>query len=479
MQRVNSYLSGSAICRVLLCIWNWLMRQWDSSRIVRAFIAPCRRQNAGESSVFYRLWEALHRFFCRVFEVLHLPKITAGSIFRRSYLWCLAAVFLAPMAPTKVIILLAVVGFGSMFLQYNCDRGMTLSRTPINRLVILYAAVYLIAVATSVTPRGSLSCGLVTAIFVLYYFIVLNSVKGWRQLRFLLICVVAAGTLVALYGCYQGFTGSYGSNTWVDETMFTGISGRVYSTLQNPNVLAEYLLLVIPYSAAGVVTAKRWKGRAGFAMCFLVMCVCMVLTYSRGGWLGLLFAAAVFLIMLDRRLIWLGIVALVALYFLLPETVISRFSSIGNLADSSTSYRVSIWGGTLRMLKDYWLCGIGPGTAAFGMVYPRYCYDAVSAPHSHNLFLQITCDTGIVGLVIFILLIFFFFKVTCGQIAREKDRIRRTWMIASNTGVLGFLIQSMTDYSFYNYRVMLLFWVSLALGMLLCRSSSLPERNGA
>lgn len=86
-------------------------------------------------------------------------------------------------------------------------------------------------------------------------------------------------------------------------------------------------------------------------------------------------------------------VALVALYFVLPDTVISRFTSIGNLEDTSTSYRVSIWMGTIAMLKDYWLCGIGPGTGAFNLVYPAYSYNAANAQHAHNLFCR-SCRTA-------------------------------------------------------------------------------------
>ena len=35
----------------------------------------------------------------------------------------------------------------------------------------------------------------------------------------------------------------------------------------------------------------------------------------------------------------------------------------------------------------------------------------------------------------------------------------------------------MTDYSFYNYRVMFLFWVYVALGSLSARRSRMPERG--
>jgi hypothetical protein len=43
------------------------------------------------------------------------------------------------------------------------------------------------------------------------------------------------------------------------------------------------------------------------------------------------------------------------------------------------------------------------------------------------------------------------------------------------SGMAGFLVQAMTDYSFYNYRVMLIFWVYLALGMVVSRRSELAE----
>ena len=129
------------------------------------------------------------------------------------------------------------------------------------------------------------------------------------------------------------------------------------------------------------------------------------------------------------------------------------------------------------MLKDYWLCGIGPGDAAFNLVYPRYSYSGITAPHSHNLFLQIMCDAGVIALVIFVLLLFHFFRDVCSAFCRERDAFSRFHQTAVAAGMAGFLVQAMTDYSFYNYRVMFLFWVFIALGGLLARRGQLPEEG--
>ena len=186
--------------------------------------------------------------------------------------------------------------------------------------------------------------------------------------------------------------------------------------------------------------------------------------YRRLG-LERLFGGSIFL----RLTLWCSApvvlpVALVALYFVLPDTVISRFTSIGNLEDTSTSYRVSIWMGTIAMLKDYWLCGIGPGTGAFNLVYPAYSYNAANAQHAHNLFLQIMSDGGVVALVVFLLIIFIFCRVICSALSRNRSWRARCYLAGAIGGVGGFMAQSMTDYTFYNYRVALLFFAVLALG---------------
>ena len=204
----------------------------------------------------------------------------------------------------------------------------------------------------------------------------------------------------------------------------------------------------------------------------------MILTFSRGAWLGLLFAGLVFFVVLEPRLLFLAPFALLTLWAALPATVIDRFSSIGNLADQSTSYRVSIWLGTIHMLRDgYWLAGIGPGTAAFNVVYPQYSYETIVAPHAHNLFLQILCDGGIVTLLVFLWVLLRYFRTLGHALRGERDFMSRLMQIACASGVLGFLVQSMTDYSFYNYRVMFLFWVYVALGSLSARRSRMPERR--
>lgn len=152
----------------------------------------------------------------------------------------------------------------------------------------------------------------------------------------------------------------------------------------------------------------------------------------------------------------------------LPESVIERFASVGDMKDTSTSYRVYIWLGTLGLIKSFGLGGIGMGEAAFRHVYPFFMYNAVVAPHSHNTFLQMVVESGLGGLAVFAALaVVFFMKMhTMHKTGERKSRIS-TSALALSCGIAGFLVQSMFDYTFYNYRVMAVFFMVLAMGMAL------------
>ncbi len=479
MEQMQRVVRASALYQVLSALCLWFGRQWQGSGLIQWFIhPPLRRERAeSESSVFTRLWNAIHRGLCRAYEVLHLRRLFSGSIFQKCWLWAGLAAVLSPILPTMAVLGLALVSAFSLLLQLMDRRDRGLFYTPFNRYIWLYAVLYFMGTWFSVTRRDSLLGGCLTVAFVLFALVLENAIETRRQLDTLLMLLVLAGTVVALYGiCQYLFGWGYQSDAWVDDDMFGDVF-RVSATLENPNMLGQYFLLTIPLGGAGLLAAKEWGSRVFYLCCCGVMCVCMLLTLSRGAWLGLVFAALVFVVLIQPRLLLLTPLAVVALYFVLPDAVIARFTSIGDFGDSSTSYRMYIWMGTLDMLRDYWLCGIGPGESAFNLVYPAYSFSGVSAPHSHNLFLQIVCDAGIAALIVFVLLLFHAVRDLCAAFCREKDPASRLFQAAILAGLAGFLVQAMTDFSFYNYRVLFLFWTYLAVGALVARRSQLPERG--
>ena len=485
MEQVKRVLDGSLLWRAVNAVCLWFSGQWKRSRVIQWFLHPKVWDRAlSEESVFYRLWSWIRGGLCWLYKKLCLEKLFGGSVFLQTFFWCAIPVVIAPawdfFRPSLVVAGLAVIGTLSLLLNLVRDRERQLGWSPVNRYVILYAAVYLAGTLFSVNLRNSLEPGVLSVAFILFSVVLCSAVENRRQLDTLIACMVLVGAAVSFYGiCQYLFGWGYQSSAWVDSDMFSSIQFRVASTLQNPNMLGQYLILLIPLGGAELLTSRSWGKRIFYLCCCGVMCLCMILTFSRGAWLGLLFAGLVFFVLLEPRIIpWLILAApflLAGAAFVLPEAIVSRFTSIGNLGDASTSYRVFIWMGTLAMLKDYWLCGIGPGDAAFNAVYPAYSYNGIIAPHAHNLFLQIVCDAGVAALAVFLVVLFVYFRTMCTALSREKNWTSRIFQIAFTSGVCGFLVQAMTDYSFYNYRVMFLFWAYLALGGLAARRSRLSD----
>lgn len=470
---IQNSIVVSLICRVLGCISDAFL----NSAVVNAFLRPKNNPEAARESIFYKIYDVLRRIGVKIFSILHINVLLRGSIFKKPYLWCFLAIAASPFLPTMAVLALVLMSFISLVLRLFCDKNQKLKYFALNRYVYIYAAVYILASVVSVTRSQSLKIGLLTSAFVLFYIAVVNSVETKKQLNVLVFFMVAGGVLVALYGFYQFMFPSKFGGVWVDTDMFSDIAFRVYSTFGNPNVLGEYFLLIIPIGVAYFFNSKKVLLKLIYFVSVSAMMLCLVLTYSRGCYLGIIAAAAVFLVLLDKRFIILGIAALAVLPFIMPDTIMNRFMSIGNMEDSSTSYRVNIWLGTIAMLKDYWLCGIGPGEAAFNRLYPSYGYNGISAPHSHNLFLQIICDTGVSGIIIFILMVIRYFRDSLSAVLNAKSRENKILAIAAVSSIVGFMVQSLFDYTFYNYRVMLMFWIVLGLGTLFSNADSLKEDN--
>lgn len=359
---------------------------------------------------------------------------------------------------------------------------------------------------------GSLKPALLLALFIGSYFLTVMLIRTEEWLARCTWAAIAAAAVVSLYGIFQYLTGSLsGAGAWLDSDMFEDISMRVVSTLENPNMLAEYLILLFPLAACRLITRASSKERTAALCAGAAILVCLILTWSRGAWLGLLFGGVIFVLIWHRRalyLIFAGIASIPFLPLILPDSITSRFLSIGNLADTSTAYRVNIWHGAVRMLKDYWFCGIGVGESAWFTTYPRYSLAAIeSAPHAHNLYLQTWIESGIVGfclLLSFLVLLcqanFSFYRrlrdmrsvivdsfslsrlkpVPRGESvslktvnrggkdeagAEKEITVLRMHAAAPLCGLMAALLQGLTDYIWYNYRVFLMFWLMAGLSM--------------
>ncbi len=374
-----------------------------------------------------------------------------------------AALILMPFLPTMAVVALALASFMSMVLKMLTDKNAKFVTTPLDVPLAIFIIIMGISAVTSFARGNSITIFLVYFAFALSYYTVTNAVKTKKQLVALVMGMLFAGLGVALYGIYQHIFGFTGADAWIDKEMFEDISTRVISTFGNPNVLGEYLLLLIPVCCGYIFSRTKTFNKFVTVCITAILCMCMIYTYSRGNWIGLMVAFMLFFMFYDSRIVWLGVIALLFAPVLAPQTIIDRILSIGNTSDSSTSYRVYIWIGTIAMLKDYWLCGIGLGSEAYNLIYPFYSYSGIVAPHSHNLYLQIITENGILGIISFVAIIFVYYKAVISTLITEKNKMLKATITGLSAGMFGYLVQGMFDNVWYNYRIVFMFYIIIAL----------------
>lgn len=433
-------------------IYSFLTKNVDrSSQLDKSIVMKC----------IYKVINLIRK----VFVFFRLDKVFKDSIFAKTHIWIGVVIAIAPFMPTIVMVGAVVAVLLSFLLKICLTPEFKFRYTPVNLWVGVFLLIYAICGITSLAPMSSIKIVAVVGVFILMYFAIINCVENRKQIMSMLYIYIIAGIFVSLYGMYQFMAGAVFTTSWVDSNMFQEIQARVYSTFENPNVLGEYLLLVIPLCISLFFANKNWGIKIFMAGAALIMITCLALTYSRGCYLGIIFAAVVFALLLNIRFILLLFAGIIALPFVLPKTIMNRFISIGNMSDSSTKYRLSIWQSSLEVIKDYWYRPIGQGAEAFNKVYPLYAQNGVGTQHAHNFFLQTAVETGLIGILAILMCIFRVIQYIFNGIRKAITFADKVILIGFVSGVCGFLVQSIFDNTWYNYRVVLIFWIFIALAV--------------
>lgn len=197
--------------------------------------------------------------------------------------------------------------------------------------------------------------------------------------------------LVALFQFFSGHLNMYSS--WVDQKSFGEIR-RVYSTLYNPNIFAGFLVINLVWTVSRCSVGKADAVTRANAV---LSSICLILTYSRGGFLAFCASMAVIFLFTRRKLLVLYVALMAAAFYGVNYSgAVNRFDYGTVVADSSNVYRLEIWKAGIKMFLERPLLGNGPGTAwVLLSTYSDKLFSYVL--HAHNIFIQAAAETGIPG----------------------------------------------------------------------------------
>jgi tetratricopeptide (TPR) repeat protein/O-antigen ligase len=400
-------------------------------------------------------------------------------------------------------------------------------RTPIVAPVLLVSAVYLFASLFSVDPRASWLGGhnrlqgtYTWSAYLVLFLAIVAVVRNRIQLDRLLFAVVLPSLPVGLYALLQKLSSperKLDPMPWLGDT-----SKRVASTMGNSIFVSAYLILTVPITLVLLARAMRDLDEdesntavlrvSAYLVMLAMQLLTVVLSQSRGPFVGLLaglsFLAIMWAAHRSRRatLAIVGLMAAVVAFFVVfnlpgsPLAPLRKVPYVGRLGqvfetDSGTGkVRVLIWRGAAQLVSsDPVRLLIGYGPESMQVAYNKFYQPELaniesrnaSPDRSHNETFDVLVNTGLIGLVAYLLLFATIFTAGLTWLgfitgARERSAFLALLFGGGALAVLGFYLWR-GDWSFFGVALpfgmiagLFLFVVGRAL-----RGWTPPTRPGA
>lgn len=309
-----------------------------------------------------------------------------------------------------------VVGMIAWFFRVQIDSRFKLRSLPFDVPVIIFILFCTVSVFLSPARNFELIYNFfgIVGLYVLTYILIGQNIRTKEQMINLAKALALSAFFVVLYGYFQYIFGvDIADMKWVDGEAFPELRKRIFSTLENPNVLAGYLDVMICLALGMFLKISGSTQKIILAVVIAALTACLAMTYSRGAFLSIAIVFVICGIVKDRRLLILFIILTASIIYS-DSTFLQRILSIFTTStDSSEGLRVGIWVSTISMIADHPFVGIGWG--AFKFVYPQYNYylqdTTQTIYHAHNLYLQTAAEVGIVGALAY----FWYFFATMFQ----------------------------------------------------------------
>ncbi len=213
---------------------------------------------------------------------------------------------------------------------------------------------------------------------------------------------------------------------------FATVNRSVEPFFRNHVNYSSMLVCTVPLFAASSWLAKTKTSRFFYGFIVLFLLFALFLSFARGAWLALLLGGMAYLLIKYRLLVTaflLVVTITVASVFWLKsndryllyahdfQTTIyhedfkQHLVATYQLKDVSTAERFYRWVAGVRMIKDKWLTGYGPGTfyenyKPYGVpAYKTWVSDNKEKSTVHNYFLLLAIEQGLPGLLFFLLLL--------------------------------------------------------------------------
>jgi len=322
----------------------------------------------------------------------------------------------------------------------------------------IFLLFFLIFMGTSLFNSGQYLTKSLSALFfkwlenILIFIITLETLRDKKRIKKCLGILLFTACLIGIDVLFQKFTGAdFIHNkkmvTVGSESALLGVT----ASFHHYNSLGTYLVFVLSLVLASLISIKDKLQKTFLFALLILLQVCLILTFSRGSWIGLLAVLILMLFLSPKvnKLVYIFSIFITIIVFLpgIRERTMFIFAPQGD-AD-----RFLVWQGAFKMIKTHPFLGMGLGT--FMANFQEYVSKSMTIQYAHNCYLQIWAESGIFALLSFILFIGSIFYKGIKTFKKNNSNFALLGFICA---FFGFLAQSFFDNQLYSLQLSALFW---------------------
>jgi O-antigen ligase len=296
-------------------------------------------------------------------------------------------------------------------------------------------------------------------IFLIGFVVIIGSQLSPNEYYRAIDFFLGSSVLVCIYGIFQHFK----LDTFIPWT--TRFQNRPFSTLGNPDYLAQQLGMIIPLFLIRIVYSKKIFKCSLNVISFLIVLITFFFCRVRGSEIALV-GSLIFLIWILSRFPkekiywkWKWFIFFEVIILFLGMIVWMGFhaNELHNWLGDSFTERLKIYHATWKMILNHFWFGVGAGN--FKVEYPFYQWKIYGSffknhtvsltTHAHNEFLQIWAESGVVGLILFLIGLFLYFKKFHNVLKNvSSNSYQQLLLLGIGSGVVGVLIQALSNFPF-------------------------------
>jgi O-antigen ligase len=345
-------------------------------------------------------------------------------------------------------------GVGGLAWMAKCylNRSWKEQIFPLKIPFLLFVVACLVAVLGAVDFSESYK-SLKRMLEILIFFWAVNCIRSEEMRERLSLLLIASATLSTLTGFYAA---------WKDGV---AIYVRVEGTMSVYMTYAGLLMLALLLASGKLIFApkeNKWLRPA-----IVLIAVCLLLTFTRQAWLGVLVGIFFLIWFRKKSLLWFMPVVIGVIFLISPMQIKNRIDSLINFNDPNLQIRLALWQGGWLVFKDHPLTGCGfKCIDAVNQDYPDPTGNIKRLRGLHNNFVQLAVDTGLFGVVSWISIWVVYFMTLYRRLASMSDNSPyRRDIMASVAAVIGFLTAGLFETNFYDAEVSMVLYFIMALPM--------------